>query len=61
MEKSCYECGSKEIEKATIAPDPKNDLTSFAQTITEVEICKKCGTVITIKGEHLSYHNRQMD
>ncbi|PEY41497.1 hypothetical protein CN354_06710 [Bacillus cereus] len=61
MEKRCYECGSKEIEKATIAANQKNDLTLFAQTVAEIEICKKCGTVITIKGEHPSYHNRQMD
>ncbi|MBO1624748.1 hypothetical protein COE15_03515 [Bacillus cereus] len=61
MEKRCYECGSKEIEKGTIAPDQKNYLTLFAQTVAEVEICKKCGTVITIKEEHPSYQNQQMD
>ncbi|MEN1934537.1 hypothetical protein AAIE21_02775 [Paenibacillus sp. 102] len=61
MEKRCYECGSKETEKTTIAPNQKNNLTLFAQTVAEVEICKKCGTVIMIKGEHPSYQNHQMD
>jgi hypothetical protein len=61
MEKRCYECGSKEIEKATIAPDQKGYLTLFAQAVAEVEICEKCGTVIAITGEHPSYKNQQMD
>ncbi|MDM5156213.1 hypothetical protein QUF88_21115 [Bacillus sp. DX1.1] len=60
MEKRCYECGSKEIEKGTVAPSMESQLTLFAQTVAEIEVCKNCGAVITMKGEHPDYHDKRM-
>lgn len=55
MEKPCYECGNTELEKEIVALNQESQLTLFAQTAAEVGVCKKCGTVITIKREHPAY------
>ncbi|WP_167332911.1 hypothetical protein [Bacillus gaemokensis] len=55
MEKRCYECGSQEIEKGTVALNQEGEFILFVQTVAEIEFCKKCGAVLTIKGENPSY------
>ncbi|MGF9962936.1 hypothetical protein [Bacillus rhizoplanae] len=62
MKKGCYVCGNKEIAKGTMSPYIESDVGSyivpFAEMTAEVEVCKNCGAVITMKKEHKEYNQR---
>ncbi|PGZ99432.1 hypothetical protein COE51_09080 [Bacillus pseudomycoides] len=56
MQKGCYVCGNKEIETGTMLPyiesNVGNSIVSLVEMTTEVEVCKNCGAVITMKREY---------
>ena len=62
MKKGCYICGNKEIEKGTMSPYIESNVGSYivplAEMTAEVEVCKSCGAVITMKREHIEYNQR---
>ncbi|CAM4036627.1 hypothetical protein BAMA111019_01520 [Bacillus manliponensis] len=55
MEKKCYSCGCEEFQIGTIATHTENEVMIFTQALAEVQVCVKCGAILTITGEHPHY------
>ncbi|WP_369902833.1 hypothetical protein [Bacillus manliponensis] len=55
MEKRCYSCGSKDFQSGTMTTHTENEQIVFTQTIAKVQVCKKCGALLTLSGEHPHY------
>lgn len=55
MEMRCYSCGSKDFQTGKMAIRTKNEVVVFTQTSAEVQVCKQCGAILTMTGEHPHY------
>lgn len=52
MEEKCYCCEGKDFQIQTITSYTGNGVIVFTQSAAEMKVCRQCGAIITMMGEH---------